>query len=59
MKKYDKNYFETNNYKNYLDRKDRYFKTAEELYQTFNRIGLLNKNTKILDYFYSVGFLIK
>jgi SAM-dependent methyltransferase len=59
MKKYDKNYFETNNYKNYLDRKDRYFKTAEELYQTLNRIGLLNKNTKILDYGCAVGFLIK
>ena len=57
--KYDKDYFNTKNYKNYLERKDRYFKMAEELYQSFYKIGLLDKNTKILDYGCAVGFLIK
>ena len=56
---YDKQYFNTKNYKNYFERKDRYFKMAEELYQSFNKIGLLDKNTKILDYGCAVGFLIK
>lgn len=59
MKKYDKTYFTSDNYKNYLDREDRYFKTAEELYQTFYKVGLINKDTKILDYGCAVGFLIK
>ena len=56
---YDKQYYNTKNYKNYFERKDRYFKMAEELYQSFNKIGLLDKNTKILDYGCAVGFLIK
>jgi SAM-dependent methyltransferase len=56
---FEEDYFKSNNYKDYLSKGERYFRTAEELYFTLNKVGILNHHTKILDYGCSVGFLIQ
>jgi hypothetical protein len=55
---YTEDYFKSNNYINYLSKQDRYIKTAEEIYTTFNKFGIIDQKTKILDYGCSVGFLM-
>jgi hypothetical protein len=55
---YTEEYFKSNNYTNYLSKKERYARTADEIYQTFNKFGILTKNSSSLDYGCSLGFLI-
>jgi hypothetical protein len=56
---FNEEYFKTNNYKNYLSKRERYIKTADELFHTLNKFSMIDINTKILDYGCSVGFLIQ
>jgi hypothetical protein len=55
---YNEKYFKTKNYKNYLDKEERYFKSASELYNHLQKFSLIDKNTRIIDYGCSVGFFI-
>ena len=55
---YTEEYFKSNNYVNYLSKKERYARTADEIYQTFTKFDILNKESIILDYGCSLGFLI-
>lgn len=57
--KFDEQYYKSNNYVDYLSKKERYVKTAEEIYHTFHKFGIINQNSTILDYGCSLGFLIK
>ena len=54
---YDKSYYETNNYTDYLHRGDRYIKLADETIELVEKIRL--PHYKILDYGCAVGFLMK
>lgn len=56
--KFKKEYYQTNNYKDYLDREQRYEKLATEIDTFFKTIGIDLENKKILDYGCAVGFLI-
>jgi len=55
---YDEKYYKTNNYENYLSKKERYKKLAYEIYSFLNLIKLDNKNVNILDYGCAVGFFL-
>lgn len=57
--KFDKAYYTTRNYTNYLDRQARYIHTAREITTLLASIKLINKNSKILDYGCATGFLMK
>lgn len=57
--KFNENYYKTNNYSNYLSKKERYVKTADELYHTLKKLSIMNYETKILDYGCGVGFLLE
>ena len=57
--KYGEKYFKHLNYANYLERRDRYINHAKELHEFLGRLGLINKNSKILDYGCAVGFLME
>jgi SAM-dependent methyltransferase len=59
MKNYDKEYFETLNYSNYIDRSEKYYKTAEELEFILKKISLIDEYDFILDYGCGFGFLIE
>lgn len=56
---FDESYFKNINYVNYLNRYEKYKKTADELDFYFKNLGIVKKNSKILDYGCAVGFLIK
>ena len=56
---FNEQYFRSNNYKNYLDKKERYFKTASEVYANLQKFSMIEETTNIIDYGCSVGFLIK
>jgi cyclopropane fatty-acyl-phospholipid synthase-like methyltransferase len=60
-KVYDANYYRSSNYADYLERADRYRKTAKELSDLCVSLGLLNPgwNEFILDYGCAVGFLME
>ena len=57
--KYDKQYFKSLNYTNYLGRRDRYLKLAFELHELLNKFHLIDKESTILDYGCAVGFLME
>lgn len=57
--KFNEEYFKSNNYKNYLDKRERYYKTASEVYDNLQKFSMIQPSTKIIDYGCSVGFLIK
>jgi len=57
MMPFDKNYFQSANYTNYLDRQEKYSRTAEEIFDRLKTFGLLNKKSSMLDYGCAVGFL--
>ena len=59
MLKFDKEYFTSINYTDYLDRYDRYEKLAIDVTDLLSKINLLDKNTKILDYGCAVGLLVQ
>lgn len=58
MEKYDEKYFTTLNYSNYLDRRDKYKKTASEVTDLLEKLSLINKRSTILDFGCAVGFLV-
>lgn len=55
---FNEQYFKTKNYKNYLDKKERYHKTASEVFDNLEKFSMITQTTKIIDYGCSVGFLI-
>lgn len=57
MTPFDKDYFQSANYTNYLDRQEKYTRTAEEIFDRLKTFGLLNKKYSVLDYGCAVGFL--
>lgn len=59
MNPFTEEYYKSKNYVNYLSKKDRYAKTASEISDVFNKIEIINHESKILDYGCSLGFLIK
>ena len=59
MNPFTKDYYQTNNYVNYLDRQEKYKKTAGEITQLLSNIGIVKKDTTMLDYGCAVGFLSK
>jgi 2-polyprenyl-3-methyl-5-hydroxy-6-metoxy-1,4-benzoquinol methylase len=56
---YDETYFKSLNYSGYLEREDRYKKTAKELFEYLKKNKFLNETCSILDYGCAVGFLVK
>lgn len=58
MKKFDKEYFQSVNYVDYLSRGDRYDKTAQELLDFFDKIEIFDKNKYALDFGCAVGHLL-
>lgn len=55
---FDKNYYTSNNYKDYLNRYDKYRILSDDLINIFKFLNIYNKNLKILDYGCAVGFLL-
>lgn len=56
---FNEEYFKSNNYANYLSKKERYVRTADELYHVLSKFSMITPDTTILDYGCSVGFLIQ
>jgi|MDTC01.2.fsa_nt_gb cyclopropane fatty-acyl-phospholipid synthase-like methyltransferase len=56
---FDKEYFTSINYTDYLDRYDRYEKLAIDITDLLNKVNLLKEDTKILDFGCAVGLLIQ
>lgn len=56
---FNEEYFKTKNYKNYLDKRERYHKTASEVFDNLKKFSMISESTTIIDYGCSVGFLIK
>lgn len=54
---FDKSYYESNNYTNYLGREDRYIKLADEVISHLKTFDLVQ--SPILDFGCAVGFLMK
>lgn len=57
-KTYDANYYRSSNYADYLERADRYKKTAYEISDLLRKLKLAENNSCILDYGCAVGFLM-
>jgi len=55
---FDETYFKSSNYTNYLERKIRYKKIAQELIAYLSYLKILLPNSKLLDYGCAVGFLV-
>ena len=56
---FDKKYFTSINYTNYLSRYERYENLATEIGRLLETLSLLNKDSECLDYGCAVGFLPK
>jgi len=56
---FDEQYYRSNNYVDYLSKRERYVKTAEEIQQVFHKLSVIDLESTILDYGCSLGFLIK
>ena len=54
---FNKEYYESNNYTNYLSRQDRYIRLAKEVCEFMEKMNLLN--SPALDFGCAVGFLLK
>jgi 2-polyprenyl-3-methyl-5-hydroxy-6-metoxy-1,4-benzoquinol methylase len=54
---YDKEYYESNNYTNYLAREDRYLRLANEIIEYLSKMNLVK--SPVLDFGCAVGFLLK
>jgi SAM-dependent methyltransferase len=52
-------YYRSNNYVDYLSKRERYVRTAEEIKQVFYKFSVIDQDSTILDYGCSLGFLIK
>ena len=57
-KVYDVSYYKSSNYADYLERGDRYRKTAGELAGLLRSLGLIEEESLIVDYGCAVGFLL-
>src|SRR3989344_4904230 len=57
--KYNEHYYKSSNYANYLERRDRYLKLAQELHGFLGQLCLVNEKSTILDYGCAVGFLME
>lgn len=55
---YGEEYFRSTNYADYFERKERYTRTAAEISDLLFKLGLLNKDTAIVDYGCALGFLV-
>lgn len=58
-KTYDANYYRSSNYADYLERADRYKKTANELMGLMRSLGIVQRDSFIMDYGCAVGFLLE
>jgi len=56
---FDEQYYRSNNYVDYLSKRERYVRTAEEIKQVFHKFSMIDTQSTILDYGCSLGFLIK
>lgn len=56
---YNADYYHSSNYADYLERADRYKKTAYELVGLFRSLNLVEKNELIVDFGCAVGFLME
>jgi SAM-dependent methyltransferase len=56
---FDEQYYKSNNYTDYLSKRERYVRTAEEIKQVFHKFSIIDQQSTILDYGCSLGFLIK
>lgn len=56
---YDSNYYRSSNYADYLERGDRYKKTANELIGLLRSLGIVDRDSFIIDYGCAVGFLLE
>ncbi len=56
---YTADYYKSSNYADYLERVDRYKKTAYELAGFFRQIKLVERQSTIVDYGCAVGFLLE
>lgn len=54
---YDKKYYTTSNYEGYLDKGEKYKKTATEICNLLKQINVINTTSRILDFGCAVGFL--
>ena len=54
---YDKNYYRTLNYTNYLSRRGKYKQTAKEIGNLLSMLSLVGKEHSILDFGCATGFL--
>ena len=54
---FDREYYESNNYTNYLARQDRYIRLAKEVCEFMGKMNLMN--SPVLDFGCAVGFLLK
>ena len=57
MTTFDESYYRSANYTNYLDRQEKYTRTAKEITELLSNISVLKKHSRILDYGCAVGFL--
>jgi SAM-dependent methyltransferase len=56
---YNADYYKSSNYADYLERADRYKKTAYELVDLLRKLNLINRESRIVDYGCAVGFLLE
>ena len=57
---FDKTYYESNNYTNYLERKDRYVRLINEILEFLDKLNLApEKHELILDFGCAVGFALE
>jgi len=56
---YTADYYKSSNYADYLERADRYKKTAYELVDLLRKLGLIDKESYIVDFGCAVGFLLE
>lgn len=59
MHPFTKEYYQNNNYTNYLDRQEKYRKTANEIVNLLKNLSIIKSQSTILDYGCAVGFLSK
>lgn len=56
---FSEEYYKSENYKFYADRKPRYIKTANNLIELLESLQLINKETSILDFGCATGYLME
>lgn len=59
QKVYSSDYYRSSNYADYLERADRYKKTAYELVDLLTKLNLIGQHNRIVDFGCAVGFLLE